>query len=71
MERKGGVMFSIAFVLYLVGFGTLLFDARLREGYSLSLAVFGAVLVGLSILVFVGGILQKRRLETDSHESLP
>jgi|GEM_PF-3362849 len=64
-------MFSIALVLYLFGFGTLLFDARLRDGYSLSLAAFGAILVGLSMLVFVGGILQKRRLETDSHDSLP
>jgi hypothetical protein len=64
-------MFSIAFVLYLFGFGTLLFDARLRDGYSLSLAAFGGVLIALSFLFFIGGILEKRRLETDSHDSLP
>ncbi|MBU6153413.1 MAG: hypothetical protein KGP28_03835 [Bdellovibrionales bacterium] len=64
-------MFSIALILYLFGFGTLLFDARLREGYSLSLAAFGAILVGLSVLFFVAGILERRRLETDSHDTLP
>ena len=67
----GGFMFSLALFFYLLGFGTLLMDARLRDGYSLALAGIAGTLIALAMVFFVTGMLRGDRLHSDSHDSLP
>jgi len=66
-----GSMFSLALFFYLLGFGTLLMDARLREGYSLAIAGFAGTLIALAMIFFVTGMLKGERIHSDSHNSLP
>ncbi len=64
-------MFQMSLFSFLAGFGVILADALKRIDYSLSLAVFGAVLIALAMIFFIAGMLKKNRLSTDSHDSLP
>jgi hypothetical protein len=64
-------MFSLALFFYVLGFGTILVDARLKENFSLSLACVGGVFIMLAMMSFVGGLLSKKRLSQESHDSLP
>ena len=65
-------MLFLAFWLYVLGFGAILFDASLREAYSLKLAVFAGVLIALALLSFVAGLLKRDRLSRDPAQgSLP
>jgi hypothetical protein len=64
-------MLLASLVLYLLGFGLLLMDARFREGYSIPLATVSMIFILLAMMLFIGGMLSKKRLSSDSHQSLP
>ena len=64
-------MFSMALFFFLAGFGTILFDARLRENYSIALAVVAGVFITFALASFIGGLMKRERLEDSSSDSLP
>ena len=64
-------MLLLSLLLYLAGFGVLLVDARMGEGYSLPLAAFAGVMIAGAMIAFIGGLMKPSRLDDESPDSLP